>query len=214
MNTDNPTITDPKKEQARNKRFLQSPQGKSLVWLSLSIFTVAFFLIVAIRPTVITITKLIKEIEEKEAAGLLLDKKIGSLVAAQKIYAKNSQRLPMLNQALPEKSEFPWLANFLDGVALSSQVELSSLSFEKINLNLAPVANQSPKPSAYQSINFSTNAKGDYLNLKNFVSLLESSRRLIRIELASVSETKKKNEETIDTKLQLTVSGIVFFENE
>jgi len=180
----------------------------------LSVSTVAFFLIVAIKPTVITITKLIKEIEEKEAASLLLDKKIASLIAAQKIYAENSQRLPMLNQALPEKSEFPWLANFLDSAALSSQIELSSLSFEKINLNLASLAKQSQKPSSFQLINFSTNAKGDYLNLKNFVSLLESSRRLIRIELASVSETKNKNEEEINTTLQLNISGVMFFENE
>jgi len=213
MNTAN-TAIDQKRQQARNKRFLQSPQGKSLAWLSLSVSTVAFFLIVAIKPTVITITKLIKEIEEKEAASLLLDKKIASLIAAQKIYAENSQRLPMLNQALPEKSEFPWLANFLDSAALSSQIELSSLSFEKINLNLASLAKQSQKPSSYQSINFSTNAKGDYLNLKNFVSLLESSRRLIRIELAGVSETKKKNEEETNTTLQLNISGVMFFENE
>lgn len=213
MNTDN-TAIDQKRQQARNKRFLQSPQGKSLAWLSLSVSTVAFFLIVAIKPTVITITKLIKEIEEKEAASLLLDKKIASLIAAQKIYAENSQRLPMLNQALPEKSEFPWLANFLDSAALSSQIELSSLSFEKINLNLASLAKQSQKPSSFQLINFSTNAKGDYLNLKNFVSLLESSRRLIRIELAGVSETKNKNEEEINTTLQLNISGVMFFENE
>ncbi len=213
MNTDN-TAIDQKRQQARNKRFLQSPQGKSLAWLSLSVFTVAFFLIVAIKPTIITITKLIKEIEEKEAAILLLDKKIGSLVTAQKIYAENGQRLPMLDQALPEKSEFPWLANFLDSVALSSQVELSSLSFEKINLNFVPSAKESEKPPPYRLVNFSTNAEGDYLNLKNFVSFLEGSRRLILIELAKVSETKKKDEEKINTTLQLNISGVMFFENE
>lgn len=213
MNTDN-TVTNPKGQQTKDKRFLQSPQGKSFAWLSLSVFTVAFFLIVAIRPTVITITKLIKEIEEKEAASLLLDKKIASLVAAQKIYAENGQRLPMLDQALPEKSEFPWLANFLDSAALSSQVELSSLSFEKINLNFVPSAKESEKPPTHRSVNFSTNAKGDYLNLKNFVSFLEGSRRLIRIELAKVSETKKKDEGEINTTLQLNISGVMFFENE
>ncbi len=210
MNTDN-TVTNPKGQQAKDKRFLQSPQGKSFAWLSLSVFTVTFFLIVAIRPTVITITKLIKEIEEKEAASLLLDKKIASLVAAQKIYAENGQRLPMLDQALPEKSEFPWLANFLDSVALSSQVELSSLSFEKINLIFVPSAKESEKPPTHRSVNFSTNAKGDYLNLKNFVSFLEGSRRLIQIELAKVSETKKKDEEKINTTRQLNISGVMFF---
>ena len=193
---------------------MNTDQKKPLIWLSLSVSTVAFFLIVAIRPTVITITKLIKEIEEKEAASLLLDKKINSLVAAQKVYAINSQRLPMLNQALPEKSEFPWLANFLESTALSSQVELSSLTFEKIDLNPAPPVSQSQKPSSGQTINFSTNAKGDYLNLKNFVSLLESSRCLIKIELTGISETKKKEEEIINTTLQLNISGIIFFENE
>ncbi|PIQ69819.1 hypothetical protein COS55_00375 [Candidatus Shapirobacteria bacterium CG03_land_8_20_14_0_80_40_19] len=193
---------------------MNTDQKKPLIWLSLSVSTVAFFLIVAIRPTVITITKLIKEIEEKEAASLLLDKKINSLVAAQKVYAINSQRLPMLNQALPEKSEFPWLANFLESTALSSQVELSSLTFEKIDLNPAPPVSQSQKPSSGQTINFSTNAKGDYLNLKNFVSLLESSRRLIKIELTGISETKKKEEEIINTTLQLNISGVIFFENE
>jgi len=202
-----------KKQEARNKRFLQSPQGKSFAWLSLSVFTVTFFLVVAIRPTIITITKLIKEIEEKEAASLLLDQKINSLVAAQKVYSANSHRFPMLDQALPQRSEFPWLANFLDNTALSSQVELSSLSFEKINI-LAPLLSQTTKKSSYQLINFSIIARGDYLNLKSFVSFLESSRRLIKMETTSISEIKKRGEESSNAALQLSIVGVMFFENE
>lgn len=217
MNPVNSWLNQKKKEKT-DKKFTRSPQRESYAWLSLSIFTISFFLIVAIRPTVITITKLIREVKEKETASLLLDKKIDSLVTAQKVYAKNSQYFPMVEQALPENSEFPLLADFLSNAAQSSQIELSTLAFEKIILKAAPSAKKPGEPAAYQTINFSTTAEGDYLNLKNFVSLLENSRRLIQVESTSVSEIKKKNkeenEEEIKTALRLTISGIVFFENE
>lgn len=217
MNPVNSWLNQKKKEKTGQK-FMRSPQRSSYAWLSLSILTISFFLIVAIRPTVITIVKLIREVKEKEAASLLLDKKIDSLVIAQKVYAKNSQYLPMIDQALPKNSEFPLLADFLSNAAQSSQIELSTLSFEKIILKAAPSAKKPGEPTAHQTINFSTTAEGDYLNLKNFVSLLENSRRLIQIEATNVSEVKNKNkeenEEEIKTTLRLAISGMVFFENE
>jgi len=198
----------------RLKKFMPSEQKQSFVWLALSISTVSFFLIVAIRPTIITIVKLNKEIKEKEEASLLLDKKIESLIKAQKVFAQNSQKIPLLDQALPQKSEFPLLFNFLNRSAEESRIELSSVSFEKIVL-IAPISTSKTKKTApKQTIVFSATAKGDYLSLKNFVTLLENSRRLINLQSTQISEPKRKSEGTTEVALQLAITGNAFFEKE
>lgn len=201
----------------RNKRFLPPTQKRSLIWLALSFSTVSFFLIVAIRPTIITIVKLNKEIKEKEAASLLLDKKIDSLVQAQEIFALSSQKIPLLDQALPAKSEFPLIFDLLNRVATTFQIELDSVSFEKVVLTAPLSVNKNKNTTPYQTILFSVTAKGEYLNLKNFITSLENSRRIINLQSTQISETKKKNSETsepVETVLHLTISGTAFFEKE
>lgn len=197
------------------KKLTQTPQGRSFTWISLSFFTVAFFVAIAIRPTIITVAKLTKDIKENQTANTQLDEKINSLVEAQKIYAGNSHRITLLNDAFPERSEFPTLAYFLENAAQASLVKLNSLSFEKIDLSLKPSEDKKIKANQpYLTINFSLSSEGEYSNLKNFIETLENSRRLISIESSAIHQSKKKNaEETVPT-LTLALSGKAFFKKE
>jgi len=203
---------DWKREYSQYHRYLFGPEEmtqavekrRSYVWLSLTIFTVCFFLIVAIQPTLLTIAKLNSEIKKKTEASQKLQVKINSLVAAQSVFAKNTDNFPLLDDALPEKSEFPRLAYFFEEMATSSGVSLNSLMFERIE-----ELTQNPMDSALlpRRLKFSLKVSGEYPRLKDFLINLESSRRVLNIGTSSFSQSKKED----IVEILLFVSGQASF---
>lgn len=182
-------------------RITSAPKVKSFAWLSLTFFTICFFGIVAIRPTLVTIAKLTREIKDQKEASQKLQTKINSLVAAQAEYAKVVNLIPLLDEALPENSNFPRLAYFLEETATASAVEIQSLSFEKIIFKEEGKKTKNKNP--YNEIVFSAGVAGEYHNLKQFLADLEASRRIIKIESFSIGEARKKD----DREIVLLVTG-------
>lgn len=181
-------------------RTTSEPKVKSFAWLSLTFFTICFFGIVAIRPTLVTIAQLTKEIKTQKEASQKLQTKINSLIAAQAEYAKVVNLLPLLEEALPESSNFPRLAFFLEESANGTAVEIKSLGFERIVLK---ENNQKSKnKNSYKEIAFSVEVAGDYHNLKQFLNNVEFSRRIIKIESFTIGEKRKKEEREL--VLQIT----------
>jgi len=187
-------------------QLVRTPKTRSFAWLSLSIFTISFFLIVAIQPTLVTIVKLNREIKDKTEASQKLQNKIDAIVAAQNEFAKNSDNLPLLEQALPEKSLFPRFAYFIEEEAAAWPITLKSLLFEKIG-ETKKTSKQDTSPQA-NFFNFNLAVTGDYPILKSFLKELESSRRIIQIESSVFNQTSKEE----PWVLSLSIQGKVFFE--
>jgi Tfp pilus assembly protein PilO len=181
-------------------KITSGPRVKSFAWLSLTFFTICFFGVVAIRPTLVTIAKLTREIKDQREASQKLQVKINSLVAAQSEYAKVVNLLPLLEEALPENNDFPRLAFFLEETATAAAVEIRSLNFEKIALKGETKKNKDKKP--YNEIIFSVGVAGNYNNLKQFLSDLEASRRIIKVQSFSIGEARRR--EFIELVLQVT----------
>ena len=85
-------------------KFYENPVARVSIELFLSIFTVIFFAVFAIRPTLLTIADLIKEIEDKEDLIVQLDRKIASLSSAETEYRKFYYQLGLLDEAIPKHS--------------------------------------------------------------------------------------------------------------
>jgi len=171
------------------QRIMQSKRNQSFAWLSLTILTVCFFLIVAIRPTLVTIAKLNKEIKDLSEANQKLQTKINTIVEAQNEFAKYSDDLFLLDQAVPDNSDFPRLVYFLEQSTVNEGVELKSLNLDRIGV--AEKTAKEATASAIQTLNFSITASGDYLRLVNLLQDLESSRRILRLGSTSFTLTKK-----------------------
>jgi Tfp pilus assembly protein PilO len=184
-------------------KLTSGPRVKSFAWLSLTFFTICFFGIVAIRPTIVTIAKLTKEIKDQRDASQKLQVKINSLIAAQSEYAKVVNLLPLLEEALPEDNNFPRLAFFLEETATSAAAEIRSLYFEKIPLKGESTKTKNKNP--YNEIVFSVGVAGNYNSLKQFLNGLETSRRIIKIKSFSIGETRRK--ELRELVLQVTGSA-------
>lgn len=176
----------------------QSTKTRSFVWISLTLFTICFFSIVSIKPTLVTIARLDREIKDKKEANQKLQLKINSIIAAQEEFAKNFDNLSLLDEAIPKNNEFPTLAFFFETVASEQNVSVRAFNFEKIELRNKTVIQKSNTAS----FGFSISVHGDYLNLKKFLQDIENSRRMITIERSSFSLVK--SEKGQDLSLQIS----------
>lgn len=205
---------DPLKNRLSNfRRFSKTPEAHSFAWLSLTIFVISFFLIVAIKPTLVTVASLNRERKEKEEANQKLEAKIKNLIVAQDEFVKNSENIFLLDEALPKNSQFSYLAYFFEENAQSFQLNINSLTFEKINPSVAWPNKTLVFPLSF--FNFSLSLSGDFPNLKNYIDRLEFFRRIIKIDSVAFRQVKsKKQEEETEEKISVNISGKVFFEKD
>jgi Tfp pilus assembly protein PilO len=188
------------------KEKTKTEKGRSFLWLSISLFTITFFMVVVIKPTLTTIANLTREIKEKKELNKKMQVKIDSILKAQNEYAKNSDNFYLLDEALPEKNEFPRVAMYFEQIALDTNIVLSEFSFNNIG-EKDTLKKKSPIPSTVSSLKFSLTAEGDYQNLKKFIEDIESSRRIPFMEIVSFNLNKKDNINI----LRISLSGNFFY---
>jgi hypothetical protein len=86
--------------------FYNQPVARVSIELFLTVGTVVFFAIFAIRPTLVTMSNLIKELEEKRTLDAQLSEKIAGLSSAQTQYLLQQPRLALLDEAIPLQPQF------------------------------------------------------------------------------------------------------------
>jgi len=180
----------------------------SFFWLSFSLFVTAFFILVAIRPTILTIAQLNKEIKEKTKANEILQKKIDSLVAAQNVYVKYANKLSLVEEVLPQRSHFGNFSYYLETASSSSGNLLVSFNIAKSAEGKKLSGN-----SLLYSSDFSLQADGNFASAKDLIDLLETSKRIVNLETFSLSANQKKEEAETSTtpSLKSEIKGKIFW---
>lgn len=163
----------------------------------LSLFTVAFFGSFAIRPTLVTISGLLKEIKDKKEVVAKMDQKIDSLNRAQMNYTQVRDQLSLVEESLPLDPNLPLLLKQFESLARLSSVTLESVRFEETNLQ----GEKEKKES--QAVGFSLTLVSNYENLKNFLNSLDTLRRIVSVE--SFGFTSQKEGEV--QQLTLTIKA-------
>lgn len=181
-------------------RFYQKKQVRVYTEIVLTLLTIIFFLVFAIRPTLITVAGLIKEIKEKRVIAEKLDQKINDLSLAQKEYQRIQKDLYLLDEALPLDSRLTVLVRQLEALARKDGAEILSLQFEKTKLKSENAVKPAQADEAY-AINFSIGVTGDYFQLKSFLYSLAQLRRITLTD-SFLLQAKGKDE-----KLFLTLNG-------
>lgn len=167
----------------------QQPKTKISGLISLTIFTVAFFLSMAILPTFKTIAGLKKEIKDQQEVEVKLTKKVAGLEIAEVNYTKVINDLKLINQVLPEKEELERLAWQIQWLANQKGVEINSGSFGEFNL-----VGQAGK-SDQTELSTELTIKGGYQQIKAFLQSLTKIDRLITIKEVSFNKQKLQDGE-------------------
>lgn len=175
--------------------FYQNKKVRTYASVVLTIGTVAFFLLFAIRPTIITIAKLTREIKDNKTVIDGLDRKIESLNSAQIEYQRIKNQLSLIDEALPLEPDLGLLVRQLEALARKDSVSLVSLQFSpSILVEAAPeknggVTNLDGKTS---ELGFSLSATGDYDRLTSFAKKLTELRRIVKIEAYALDKDKSE----------------------
>lgn len=175
----------------------------------LSLAAISFFLVFAIKPTLITITELVTTIKDQRLVITQLQNKINALSAAQSEYNLISGDLYLVDEALPKDSQMAALVKQIEVIASQSGAALGSIKFDPVTLKEAVASPKEISKIAAQTakeINFNLTVAGDYLNLKEFLHRLNALRRVIVVETFSL-KIKKAESQT----LTLGVSGKAYY---
>jgi hypothetical protein len=175
----------------------------------LSLVTISFFTFFALRPTLITITVLYKDIQTKEALVAQLDTKIQNIAAAQAIFTAEAQRIPLTNNSVPDLASPETFVRQIEGLAITNSVNLLGVSVGQVTLVGAEKKTPTsatdiiPLPEGAKSLTFSISVNGDYPQLSRFLSELENLRRPIKIDNSGLSSAQTEE----GSQLVLLVSG-------
>lgn len=193
-------------------QYKAKPNFKKYLELILSMATIALFAIFAIKPTILTVIDLNKEIKEKEATVVKLKQKIKDLQLGNNILQKESSRLPTILQAIPTKATPEVLVKQIESLVTNNSLSIVSFSAsdavligndEKINKSQETIK----LPNNASQLPFTITVTGNYQNLFAFIKDVQNLRRPVQIDSFAINSNFVEEKKT----LVLMLSGRVPF---
>jgi len=183
-------------------------KGRDYASATAAILMSIFFLIFAIKPTVVAIAELLGEIKAREDINQQLQEKINQIIAAQRNYNRFYPYFQYVDQALPTNTEIAYFVQHLEANRNLSNLELDGLNYSPI-----PLTETNPKKdSEAKDIPFTAEMKGDYPNIKTFLEKMAQYRRITYIDKIEMSLNKQqKEEESPLLPLTISINGKTFY---
>ena len=182
-------------------QFYKQPVAKISIELFLSFGLVLFLVIVAIQPTLTTIAKLNKEVQEKKELTSKLSSKIAALTTAINIYNQYQDKIPLLNDSLPPTARLIPTLKIVEKIAGESNVVITAMSAQKV-----PDETDDALTSAtatLQSLPISVTVMGQYQDMRQFVEALHGSRRTIQVLSANFSLEETRGQRALSANFIL-----------
>lgn len=176
------------------------PNLKKYLELIFSIFTIGLFAVFAIKPTVVTIIDLQKQIKEREETVIALNQKVRDLQAANTVLQSERNRLPIILQSVPDRSNPETLVRQIETLALQNSLTMTSFS-----LSDAVLIGASKKEGISEELPFTITVTGGYQNLLSFSRSMQNLRRPVQIDSFAINSSLIENEKV----LGLIISGRV-----
>ncbi|MCS7091811.1 MAG: hypothetical protein NZM26_00455 [Patescibacteria group bacterium] len=175
----------------------------------LSLIAISIFSLFALKPTLTTITQLIKEIDTNTQIINTMDKKIQSITQAQILYDREMSKIKLVFESVPTGAYPETIIRQIEGLSAKHNVAISNISIER---SLILGTNNQSTESKADEINLPENSSknvyylettvvakvplNEYLSIQNFLSDLEKQRLpliITQINTASVKDKENKN---------------------
>lgn len=176
--------------------FYQKPVARVSIELFLSIGAVLFFAVFAIRPTLLTMSDLIKEIEDKRQLDKQMAQKIAALSSAQSEYLKQQDRVGVLDEAVPTGPNLIGLFKIIEKLASDNQLVITAMSVNDVPKDI--VGNPSFDQLERKNLEFTVGITGDYASVRNFVNQLIQVRRTILVDRVTFSVSDIRGSKRLD----------------
>lgn len=186
---------------------------KAYLEMLLSLVTISVFTIFALRPTLLTIAQLVKDIETKKETVARMDKKIASLAQAQSQYQTERAKIAVLESAIPKSGQPDIFARQIEGLVGSHQVGAISFSVGKSTVfetktNPGQEATSTSLPEGAEATGFTLTTEMDITNFSALSGFLTDFEKLrIPLVLQEIRVTKGQALDAQSQKLLLFIRG-------
>lgn len=186
------------------EQFYNKPVTRVSFELIVSILTVILFALFALRPTLLTMSDLLREIQEKQQLDEQLGEKISSLATAQSEYSTYQTQIQALDQAILQNSSLEEVAYYLESLLLDSGMTVQRLAFGQIPVRTAPLADNPGQPvlTKYQ---VQIVLDGDLARFQSLLERVESIKPLFSVDGWSVSPAEGLDRPPIEAAVNLGV---------
>ncbi|MEK7182538.1 MAG: type 4a pilus biogenesis protein PilO [Patescibacteria group bacterium] len=177
---------------------------RAYVGILLSLTTISFFGVWALRPTLTTIADLFSQIRTQRETVVQLDEKIKKLQEAQTTWRRLTPDLPLIDQALPETARPELFARQIEVLAVQENVALSVISVGEIT-----VVGKGKMGTNQFPLSFTVH--GDAQRIFSFLKKLSTLRRALSWEIVTLQSRKTEEAVASGAQLTLSVNGTVPF---
>lgn len=188
-------------------QYRKRPDVKMYLELFLSIITVIVFAIFALRPTILTITQLVKDIRFKEETVAKMDTKINNLSKAESFFNQDISLSSLIKSSIPNQPSPETFVRQIEGLAQKQDIKIQGVSVEEVTLvgeeQKSPKSDTKALPENAKGLGFSISISGTYPLISGFLSELEKLRRPVKIDVLGINSSQAQTEKI----LVLVVSG-------
>jgi Tfp pilus assembly protein PilO len=163
--------------------FYQKPVARVSIELILSVIIVIFFAVFAIRPTLITMADLVKEIQDKKELSQQMNLKLASLATAQEQYELHQSQFYLLEEAISKRLDLVKSLKKIEKLAGEGQLVINFISLPEIP-KVVDEKLLSNDYSDYQREFLQINIEviGSYLQIREFVEKMMNLRQVIIVD--------------------------------
>jgi len=188
--------------------FYNRPMAQVSLELFLSIGAVMFFIIFAIQPTLLTMSELIKELDDKRVIDQQLSQKIAALSSAQTAYLQIEPQIPLLYEAIPTRPQLKESLVILEKIASDRNLVIDTIVVKEVPRETdADMTNSTTKREIVPII---ISVSGTYPNISGYLEDVMKIRRTFMIESVVFTRTEERGNETL--KANITV-GLPYFKD-
>jgi len=170
-----------KKNLSKAKKLSKEPLFKASANLILSLVLIIFLALLAIKPVLITITKLYRQIQQAQEINQQMRRKVAALKQLRSTYPQIEQNIKLVDKCLPKDVSFPIFAKKINYFIFTNNLELQSHNFGQFNILSSAIKRDRGK------VVFKITLAGSFKNVKNFIKDIENMDRIIKINSLSLS---------------------------
>ena len=189
------------------KEYRERADWRAYLEILLSLITISVLGIFALRPTLLTISKLIITIKEKESTLLIMNQKIDNLRAAQALYDKQKDEIAYVKEAIPQTPEPDNYLRNIEKLLQDNALDISSLQTgESILFSINPQPKNDTENQT-QRITSTVTASADYPALLAFLKQVEDLRRAVSLTSLSLTLNRQQEAQSGQLIMYLTASA-------
>lgn len=182
--------------------YLKKEKNQQYLAVILTLGATIFFALFAINPTLSTITRLRREVNDSKFVNEKLKEKVQALSSLSTEYQAIEGDLNFVYDAVPFQPEAPTLIAQIQSIATETEINLENIKVSPISLEIQ----SSTKSSSFA---FELTGESNFENIQQFISTLINMERLISIDKISISKGVLE-----DSSLQLDILGSAYYKKE